>query len=490
MHLSKSKYIEGIQCKKILWLNKYHPEEKTNLNNESVLEQGDMVHEVARYLFKEHINITYTENLKQMISDTYNTIESYQDIVITEASFNYQNNFCSIDILKKQSDNFAIYEVKSSTKLKDVYLQDAAYQYYVLTNLGFKVTNCYLVVLNNNYIRQGPIDLEKLFLKQDITAEVLNLQSTVATNLLAINEYMQSAIEPRSTIDINCFKPYPCPYFNYCTKHLSEYNVFKLANMSTQKKISLYHDNLAEYPDLLKCQLSDKYHQQILYDLYNYEPHIDKEKIKTFLSSLTYPLYFLDFETYQMPIPLYDNLSPYEKVPFQYSLHYLESPNSKLLHKEFLSPQGIDPRRNLAEQLVKDIPQNCQIIAYNMAFEKSVIKKLAQLYPDLSNHLLNLYDNFTDLMIPFKERYYYTKEMHGSYSIKAVLPALFPDDPSLNYQSLELVHNGQEATQAYLKSANLSDEELNYTRKRLLKYCELDTYAMVKIFEKLQEIIK
>jgi len=490
MNLSKSKYVQGIQCKKILWLDKYKPEEKIKLNNEALLEQGNMVHEVARYLFGKNINIEYTDNLQQMIKDTYNTIDSYYQVVLTEASFNYQNNFCSVDILKKNGDQYEIYEIKSSTKLKDIYINDAAYQYYVLTSLGLNVVKCSLIVLNNQYIRQGNIDLDKLFIKQDITSEVIDLQAIVRANIHEINEYMLQELEPTDDIDMKCFKPYECSFFKYCTKQLPSQNVFALANMHTSKKLELYKAGVYSYPDLLKSDLKEQYKQQIEYELSTKETYIDREKIMAFMATLSYPLYFLDFETYQMPIPLYDGISPYEGVPFQYSLHFLDKPEGELHHCEFLAKAGSDPRRELALNLVNDIPLDVCVLAYNMSFEKRVIKKLAELFPDLKDHLMNIYDNIKDLMIPFRERYYYNQAMHGSYSIKYVLPALFPDDEQLNYQNLELVHNGQEAMNSFMMLANMEGDELADTRRHLLKYCELDTYAMVKIFEKLQAVIK
>ena len=191
-----------------------------------------------------------------------------------------------------------------------------------------------------------------------------------------------------------------------------------------------------------------------------------------------------------MAIPEYDGISPYDQVPFQYSLHYYEKEGAELKHKEFLAPASVDPRRKLAESLVKDIPKDVCVLAYNMSFEKNVIKKLANLYPDLNSHLMNIHSNINDLMIPFKNRDYYTKDMHGSYSIKYVLPALFPNDPDLDYQKLDLIHNGSEAMDSYANLSKMSKEVQKKVRNNLLKYCYLDTYAMVKIYDKLKEAIK
>ena len=202
-----------------------------------------------------------------------------------------------------------------------------------------------------------------------------------------------------------------------------------------------------------------------------------------------WPIYFLDFETFQMPIPKYEGIKPYEQVPFQYSLHYYERESSNLCHKEFLAESGTDPRRDLAQSLVKDIPLDVCILAYNMSFEKNVIVSLAKLYPDLESHLMNIYNNIKDLMIPFKNRDYYNKNMKGSYSIKYVLPALFPNDPSLDYHNLDMIHNGDEAMNTYARLGEKTKEEQVIIRNNLLKYCCLDTYAMVKIYERLKEFV-
>ena len=488
MNLSKSKYCNGIQCKKILWLEKYKPDVKEEIDTSAVMEQGNMVHEVARYLFGEHINIEYTDNLSEMIKDTYRTIESYKDVIITEASFNYENNFCSVDILKKNKDNYEIYEVKSSTGLKNVYINDASYQYYVLTSLGFKVTKCSVVTINTKYERVGTIELDKLFTINDVTSDVIELQKVVKENIKSINEYMEDDKERDMDIDKHCYDPYICPFFNYCTRNIPHPNVFDITRELGATAINLYKQGYVTFKDLLNAKIKDTYRQRIEFELYNKPEYIDKEKIKEYLNTLSYPLYFLDFESYQMPIPLYDYVHPYEQVPFQYSLHYLESEDSELKHTEYLGIPGTDPRRLLAEQLVKDIPKDVCVLAYNMRFEKGIINRLAQLYPDLKEHLTNIHNNIKDLEDPFKKGYYYNKLMDGSSSIKKVLPALFPDDPSLDYHNLDLIHNGNEAMNSFRLMENMTKEELAYTKERLLKYCELDTYAMVKIFKKLKSL--
>ena len=490
MNLSKSTYCQGIQCQKLLWLNKFKPEFKEDIDNDSVLVNGTRVGELAKSLFGNYIDIEFNEDLSQMIKDTKKVINENKNVIITEASFNYQNNFCSVDILIKKDNNYEIYEVKSSTEIKDIYLDDVSYQYYVLSNLGYNITKTSIIHINSNYIRYGELNLKQLFTIEDTTNISISKQPEIKKNIDIINKYMLHTEEQPKDIGNHCYKPYPCPFFKYCKKHLPSQNVFDIRIMKTQTKLKLYQNNIYSYEDLLKTDINDKYKQQIEFELYDKAPIINKDAIKSFLDNLTYPLYFLDFETYQESIPPYDGISPYMQIPFQYSLHYIETKNGELKHLEFLGEPNIDPRRKLAEQLVKDIPKDTCVLAYNMMFEKMVIRNLAKIYPDLSDRLMNIHNNIKDLMIIFQKRDYYTKEMHGSYSIKYVLPALFPDDPELNYQNLDLIHNGSEASNSYANLSELPLEEQQKVKSSLLKYCELDTYAMVKIWQFLNEIVE
>ena len=489
MELTKSKYCNAIQCKKQLWLDTYKNEVKEDILNESVLDNGTEVGKVARDLFGEYINIELTQDLNTMIDETKKALEN-DKVVVTEASFMYDNNFCSVDILKKNKDMIEIYEVKSSTEIKDVFLDDISYQVYVLSKLGYKIKKACIVYINNKYVRNGELELDKLFNIEDVLDIANSKLQEVQKNISEIKKYIEQRIEPLKDIDINCIKPHDCPFFKYCSRHLPQNNVFNLSGMQNNKKYELYHSGIYSYQDLLNTNINEKYKQQIEYELYDKEPIINKKNIKEFLNTLTYPLYFLDFETYQQAIPKYDGISPYMKIPFQYSLHYIKSENGTLAHKDFLAQAGVDPRRKLAEQLVKDIPLDVCTLAYNMGFEKSVIKNLAKLYPDLKDHLMNIYENIKDLMIPFQKRDYYVKEMEGRFTIKYVLPALYPNEPSLNYHNLDMIHNGSEAMDSFENLENLSKEEQEKVRYNLLRYCELDTYAMVMLWKKLKEVVK
>lgn len=485
-NISKSLYCNYVQCKKMIWLNKYKKEEYVETKNDSVMENGNEVGDLARSYFGNYSLVKYNDVLIKMIMETKEYLKQKKKI-ICEASFKFDNLFSSIDILKVDEDGVSIYEVKSSTLVKDIYKDDASFQAYILRKLGYNVKSVNIMYLNSDYVLKDKLDLSKLFNIEDITKLSIKKEKEIEENVKEINKILDSEEEVDEDIDVHCFKPYDCPFFKYCSRHLKENNVFEVRGLNINKKIELYKKGVIDFKDLLNEKLNKNYLEQIDFKINNREPKINKEKIKEFLDTLKGPIYFLDFETYQDAIPKYEGQRVYGKVPFQYSLHYYDKDNN-LKHKEFLSKEDIDPRRLLAEQLVKDIPKDVCVLAYNMSFEKTVIKELAELYDDLRDDLLKINDNIKDLMVPFKYRDYYVKEMDGSYSIKYVLPALFKDEPSLNYHNLDLVHNGSEAMDTFKKLGSYSKEEREKVRESLLKYCELDTYAMVKIYEKLKEI--
>ena len=183
-----------------------------------------------------------------------------------------------------------------------------------------------------------------------------------------------------------------------------------------------------------------------------------------FLANLYYPIYYLDFETVQYAIPPYDGMKPYQQMPFQYSLH-IEKEDGTVEHKEYLAKDGFDCRKELAENLINDIPRQSCSLAYNMAFEKGIIADLAYQYPQHYTALMDIYNNMVDLMVPFKNHWYYDKAMQGSYSIKYVLPALFPEDEDMNYNNLEGVRKGGETMAAFKNIPLLSEEETQTVRK-------------------------
>ena len=494
IYLSKSKYCKLVQCPKILWMNKYKSNVAVPTAREAVLANGTAVGELARNLFGDYTNIEFNTDLNIMVEDTKKMLKSKPNIII-EASFNYDNNFCSVDILKNNLDGVEIYEVKSSTDVHDIYLDDASYQYFVLSNLGLNVKKVCIVYINKQYVRDKELEIEKLFNIQDITDIAKLKQDEIKKTIEMANKYMDEYNgdnEPNTDIGMHCFNPYKCEFWEYCTRNLPKPNVFDIGGgMHTSKKFEKYYEGKISFRDLQNENLNSKFLEQIDFELNNLKPKIEKEAIKGLMDSLKYPLYFIDYETYQLAIPEVEGTKPYQQLPFQYSLHIIKEKGASIQHKEFLAE--IDDQnyiRHFAESMIKDMPENGSVIIYNKAFEPVRNNEIARMYPDLKDELERINSNIIDFMEPFKQRKYYTKEMHGSASIKAVLPALYPNDPELDYHNLPVVHNGGEASEAFLSLRNMSKEEQKEIRHGLLVYCELDTYAMVKIWEKLNEIVE
>lgn len=501
--LSKSRYTAYCQCPKMLWLRTYKPDlmpEDPDL--QAKFEKGNEVGELAKTLFSPFVDVTTKKDdgsldIGAMIEKTKEERAKGTE-TICEASFSHDLNYCAVDILRKKGDGWAIYEVKSST-YKDAekdtperllkYAWDIGYQKWLLEQCGVKVTGTYLIRLNSNYVRHGDLDVNELFHIKDMKELVDNEYQKVEATVKKAKEMLECD-EPEMDIYKQCRNPYECGFFDYCVGGLPEPSVFDLYRMGFEKKCELFHQGKLSFEDLREEKLNEIQRLQVESFL-NGIDFIDPKAIRGYLKQLTYPLYFLDFETMQPILPEFDGTSPYQQIPFQYSLHWIDEPGGELHHSEFLGDSVKDPRRALAEQLCRDIPRDVCVTAYNKAFECGRLSELAKAFPDLAEHLLNIRDNIVDLIDPFRQKMVYRPAMNGSFSIKKVLPALFPDDPELNYDNLQgTVHNGGDAMTIYPEIAQMTPQEAKAARDSLLKYCHLDTLAMVRIWQKLHEYAK
>lgn len=491
LYLSKSKYCNAVQCPKMEWMNRNMKDKyDDSVMNEAILDEGSKVGDLAMGYFGDFVEIPYCKGADKspMIEATKAEMEKGTP-VICEASFSYQGLFCSVDILKKAADgSYEIYEVKSSTKKKSVFEDDIAYQYYVLTKLGVDVSKTFLMHMNPDYIRQGELDLNQLFVTADVTKKSKKKFDEVAENITFFEKYMRQIEEPECPLGAHCLKPYKCGYFGYCSRDLPKPNPFDIASMWPKDKEHLYSNGIITFEEIYNYgEIDPKFMIQVEHEVNDLPPRIIKSEIKKLLDSMTYPIYFLDFESYSEAVPSNNGQKPYQQMAFQYSLHIMHE-DGTLEHKEYLSEPCSDPRRGVAEQLCADIPMGACSVAYNMSFERSVIEKMALIYLDLEEHLMSLHANMKDLMIPFKNKDYYERALKGSYSIKAVLPTLFPNDPELDYSNLPGVKKGDQASNAFIEMMTAAPEEVERLRYELLEYCKLDTYAMVKVWQKLKEV--
>lgn len=507
-HFSKSKFVSScIRCNKYAWLDKYMPEEKSPIDDfaKSLFDNGHKVGELAKEYFNADVDVTSYEedgrlNLAKMIKETEKHMK-LSTKVIAEASFSFGGFFCSVDILLRNDDGtYNMYEVKSSKQdtkkdkklgcVKEKYIIDAAYQQYMLKNCGVDVNKVCVVLLAEDYVRNGNFELDKYFVICDVTKHTNDKQQMIADKLAELGTILSSANEPITSFSKNCNK---CDYWQFCSRNIPAPSPFDVYHLRFGDKCSLYEYDVSFFdlpkhrPDLKPAAL-----RQIEYYNRPNDAYVDKAAITEFLDGLTYPIYSLDFETYQAVIPEYDGIATYEQVPFQYSLHVVESPKSELTdvkEAHFLDLSGTDTRRAIAESLVKNIPYGACVVAYHESTERNIIDRLAKHCPDLADHLLSF--AYKDPLKLFENGNYYVKAMGKSFSLKSVAPALYPDDKDMDYHNLDGdVKNGTQAMNVYLKIKDYTTEEKEKIEHDLEKYCALDTLAVVKILKKLYEVCK
>lgn len=409
----------------------------------------------------------------------------HQDRPIYEATFITNTKpklMCKVDILVPDKNGWQIWEVKATNSVKEEHVKDLAFQTYVLENCGVTVTKSALVHLNKNYVRSGELNIQELFLVEDISSEtraaMVDLESSIK------GAYRQGTLPkaPIKKIGSHCDSPYTCAYHSICWKNFPEENsIFTIPRLGNRGDDYL-NAGLFHLSDLDPDTLSEKQFQIWEAHIHNTIIH-DTESINTFFSDKTYPYYFLDFETIMPAIPIWDNTKPYSQVPFQYSLHVVQTPGAKTEHFEFLdNASGIDPRLALCRQLVAEVGTKGTIWTYNQSFEEGRINELAILFPEFKPALEKITTRLADLITPFRNQWYYHPDMQGSNSIKAVLPVLAPE---LSYDTLA-IGNGGEAMDTFLRlikgDAELLEKKEEIMRN-LLAYCKMDTWAMVRILD-------
>jgi CRISPR/Cas system-associated exonuclease Cas4 (RecB family) len=486
MSLSKSQYIRGLQCEKALWLHKHRPDlRKISQQSDMTMTTGTSVGELARNLFPDGESIEFdSKDFQGMGQKTKELIEQGVH-TIYEASFSHDGIFVMCDILHKDGDEWQMIEVKSATNVKEYYLNDIAMQWYTLSRCNVPLSSACVAVIDNSYVRKGDIEVDKLFKIIDVTLDIQSRQEDVISNLMRLTPIIEGEM-PKVLIGPQCNDPFGCDYIDHCWSDVPSVSVFDLYRLNSKKKFEAWHEGVSIDDADEKMSLTTI--QRLQVEAYrDKQIRVDSKKIEQFLERLVYPLAYFDFETFMDAIPRFDTQRPYQQMPFQYSLH-IEQLNGDLEHKEFLADEHYDPRRALAEKMLEDIPEAGSIIAFNQSFEITRIKELAEMFIDLREPLLALIPRFIDLIDPFRSLAYYHPDFNGSFSIKSVLPAMFPDNNDLSYKKLG-IQNGGMAMETYAALLYMAPELRAQKRQELLDYCHLDTLAMVKILEKLKGMI-
>lgn len=492
--ITKSDYLKYKECSSFFWFWKNDKsvlsKEKIDPFNERLQEQGYEVELFARNLYPKArlINGSPTEAAQK----TQQFINEGQKEFF-QASFLADGIFSSCDILvwNEMFGGWDIIEVKSSTNKghkKKEHLWDAAFQRIVLQKAGLKVVNVYLLELNKNFYKNGVIKPDDIFNTTEITTECIDLEQVVLSD---IEEAKSMLLKPNP---LTCSCRYKgrskhCRVFEYLYPKVSNYSIYDFRAIGASKKVlrTLVDGGHLEFDQIPDDIMLNKSHTLQQYVARTKDVVFEKKEIEAQLGTLQFPLYFLDYETLACGIPKFENTYPYQQTVFQYSLHILHE-SGEIEHKEYIHKDQTTPIHIIADKLREDIGDTGHVIVWNKSFEGKCHEDLAFVNPELSPFLLNLNARIYDLMEIFRKMLYLHNDFKGKYSIKNVLPVMCPE---LSYNGLD-VSNGTEAVVEYesIIFEDVPSEVKNSKFEALLEYCKLDTWAMVRIFQELQKMIK
>ncbi len=476
--ISKSKYLAGLQCSKLLWHLHNAPSARpaTDAATQAVFDQGAEVGRLARTLHPDGILINHDADPEQAITDTQAALDQRRPIF--EAAFRFNGASCRVDIMIPAGDDqWDLVEVKSTTGVKDVHLHDLAFQAHVLAGAEVKLRRCILMHLNSDYVRHGDLYPARLFERANVTPQVRALTRGIEDRLDDLARVNRQPASPEVDIGKHCDDPYPCPLKDRCWSFLPDHSIFDLCR-GGERSHQLFRQgvhSIHEIPD--DVALTDRQAIQIA-SLRSGQTHVDRPAIRAFLERIKYPAHFLDFETINPAIPVYDGTSPYGQTPFQFSLHVQATPDADPVHHSFLADGSADPRRALMDALCGLIEPNGSVVAYNASFELRVLRECCVLLPEFRPWLESVEPRIVDLLEPFRKFHYYHRDQRGSASMKRVLPAL----TGQGYEGLEIGDGGM-ASREFLRVTfgDVDPADRERVRRDLETYCALDTSGMVDI---------
>jgi hypothetical protein len=527
MIISKSDYILWRECPHNVWLKKWKPEiYKTKPLSDfekHLIREGNMVEEEARKRFPGGTLIL--NRGQQALTETQSLLQAKSKIIF-QAAFSDGLLFAATDILKQDAEGMlSIYEVKASnaTKtdflgdensdnegdvvidlsdskevekykkklFKDTHFFDLAFQVMLARKTGHLIKNAYLIRLNKGYVREGELDHAKLFVIEDVTSYINEALPAIEEEAQALIKFLKSGIEPAGPCCcIYKGRSKHCTTFSESNKYISDYSIHDLIAIGKSKAIleKLIEAKVYEILDIPDdFELPPKIQKQFETHKSG-KPQIDLDYIRTELSELKYPLYFLDYETFNPAVPRFRGFKPYQHIPFQFSLHRLDSPASELNHSDFFYSGEKDPTQKLVESLKEAIGNKGSIIVWNKTFEESLVnKRILERLPEHTDFILNVNSRIYDLMGIFFKQKYIHPEFKGSYSIKYVLPVLC----GKTYDEME-IGNGSEAMNTWNKMVTTDMGEAEKKRLEILMrdYCRQDTLAMYDIWLVLKKLIK
>ena len=486
--ISKSQYLKGVQCHKALWFYRHRSDLKPKITEaqQHLFDTGHEIGELAKQYFKGGVEIIaeYYE-INKAIKYTEAAIRQEDEVIFEATALSPDGAFSRIDVLKKVngSDAWDLIEVKASTGVRDYHLDDITFQRYAFANAGYEIRNSILMHINNQYVRAGELNVNKLFSLTDCTEIVQEKITEIDGNLKNLIRVVNSGAEPVIDIGDHCNCPFACDYIHHCWQHIPEYSVYDV--FGGRKLEELLLNDVVEIADIPDDFETTERQYIDIQSFKDNQVNINKEAIKGFLNTLIYPLYFLDYETIFPAVPLYDNTRPYQQIPFQFSLHIQEKKGGDLKHDEFLYMEVSDPRPDFTKSLIENCGEIGSVVVYNQSFESGINDQLAVDFPEYSERINGITQRMIDLLVPFRSRWLYHPDMKGSASLKSVLPAFVP---GLSYDNLA-IGDGGTASLLYLSciTGNVSENERIQIFQNLKDYCYQDTLAEVKLLKVLYD---
>lgn len=494
INLSKTDYILYRECPKNVWYKIHRPdiysESELSEFEKSIMETGNEVELVARKLFPGGILIERRDERGQKA--TQDNIAKCQEILF-QPIFVKDNFLAAIDILKfePETESYSVYEVKSTSDVDDkTYYHDLAFQINLLKKHGLKIGRAHIIHLNSEYIRSGELDIAQLFKIVDVSDEVNSIAESVASESEEALRYLSQNTEPNGY----CCCVYKgrsrhCSTFQHANPDAPDYSVHDIARIGNSKaKLKELIDNNIFHIDKIPAHIKLTDIQQSQVDTYNLNKVlVNKEKILEEFNTLTFPLYFLDYETFPAAIPRFDGFLPYDQIPFQYSVDALESAKDELKHYEFLYVEPDDPSESFAESLQGHIGETGSVIVWHKSFECGRNNEIATRQPIMKAFMDSLNGRVYDLEDIFRKQYHIHRDFRGGTSIKRILPVLVPE---LSYKELEIRDGGSAAdTWNKIVSGKYSDAEKEKSINDLKIYCGLDTHAMYSIWWALHSLL-
>ncbi len=485
--ISKSKFLNGVQCLKLLWHACHTPETIPPVDSakQALFDQGIELNHWAQSLFDSGSSVNWDAGFQEGLDATRQALSKGKPIF--EAGFLVSDLFARVDVLlPAESGRWAIVEVKSSTQVKDEHIDDVAFQKWVCESAGLTIAACELALIDTTYVRNGPIDAHRLIKRIDITKAVTARAATLPDRIGRMRESLRTTQSPDVPIGPHCMEPYPCPLKPKCWANVPANSVFTLKNGRALAG-KLWAEGIRELKDIPQSQsLSPQQLIQIECEKSGGQMHADPDQIRAFLNLLVYPIHVLDFETLNPGIPVYDGSRPYEQIPFQFSLHIQSSPDQEASCAGYLHDGRTDPRPRILQMLKKEIRPEGSILAYNAKFEIGVLDGATNVYADYRSWFDEILPRFVDVYQPFKSFHYYHPDQLGSASLKAVYPALVGD---AGYTDLQ-IRDGATASQEFCRVTfrQSAPDDVRAVRRALEAYCCQDTEGLIQVIRALEKL--